>query len=250
MNRTVFSKEHLMSTNKQNNAKYVGFTIFMATILFLLPEFSWAHNVALTDQSFLEKNTGTNVVPYLYLGAKHMVTGYDHLLYLAGIIFFLFRIRDIALFVSLFALGHSITLLTGVLANWTVNPYLIDAIIGFSVVYKAFENLGGFKKFFTTWLDTRLAVFSFGLVHGLGLSSKLQDLHIAKEGLIENIISFNIGVEMGQLVALTFLLLSFNILRQSKNFQTHSTVANVTLMTAGFLLMAYQLTGYFVFTTG
>jgi len=250
MNTTVFNIQKLMSTNMPSNAKYVGFTIFIVTILFLLPEFSWAHNVALPDQSFLENNTGANIAPYLYLGAKHMVTGYDHLLYLGGIIFFLFRIRDIALFVSLFALGHSITLLTGVLANWTVNPYLIDAIIGFSVVYKAFENLGGFQKFFVTWLDTRIAVFSFGLVHGLGLSSKLQDLNIAKEGLIENIISFNIGVEMGQLVALTFLLLSFNILRQSKNFQDHSTVANVALMTAGFLLMAYQLTGYFVFTTG
>jgi len=250
MNSPTYYKQHLMSTNMQNKAKIVGFTFFMASVLFFLPEVSWAHNVALTDQSFLESNTGANIVPYLYLGAKHMVTGYDHLLYLAGIIFFLFRIRDIALFVSLFALGHSITLLAGVLANWSVNPYLIDAIIGFSVVYKAIENLGGFKIFFTTWLDTRVAVFSFGLVHGLGLSSKLQDLHIAKEGLIENIISFNIGVEMGQLVALTFLLLSFNLLRQSTNFQNHSTVANIALMAAGFLLIGYQITGYFVFAAG
>jgi len=250
MKNPTFNKQHFTSTNMQDKAKYVVGTMFLATILSFLPEISWAHNVALTDRSFLENNSGANIVPYLYLGAKHMVTGYDHLLYLAGVIFFLFRIRDIALFVSLFALGHSITLLAGVLANWNVNPYLIDAIIGFSVVYKAFENLGGFKLFFTTWLDTRIAVFSFGLVHGLGLSSKLQDLHIAKEGLIENIISFNIGVEMGQLVALTFLLLSFNILRQSTNFQSHSTAANVALMTAGFILIGYQVTGYFVFTTG
>jgi len=250
MNSSTFNKQHLMSANMKNKAIYVGFTFFMATIFIVFPEISWAHNVALNDQSFLESNAGANIVPYLYLGAKHMVTGYDHLLYLAGIIFFLFRIRDIALFVSLFALGHSITLLAGVLANWSVNPYLIDAIIGFSVVYKSIENLGGFKIFFTSWLDTRVAVFSFGLVHGLGLSSKLQDLNIAKEGLIENIISFNIGVEMGQLVALTFLLLAFNILRQSASFQSHSRVANIALMTAGFLLMGYQVTGYFVFTAG
>ncbi len=220
--------------------------LLLAALLLLLPESSFAHNVARADQSFLEQNVGASVIPYMYLGAKHMVTGYDHLLYLAGIIFFLFRIREVAVFVSLFALGHSITLLFGVLGGWHVNPYLIDTIIGLSVAYKAFENLGGFKRCFGNWLDTRAAVFIFGLVHGLGLSSKLQDLTIAEEGLIYNIISFNVGVEIGQLVALAFLLTTFNLLRQSQHFQRKAIAANIVLMSAGFLLMTYQFTAYLV----
>jgi hypothetical protein len=224
--------------------------LLLLALITLLPETALAHNVARGDQSFLEENSGANIIPYMYLGAKHMVTGYDHLLYLAGIIFFLFRIRDVAVFVSLFALGHSITLLTGVLAGWQVNPYLVDAIIGLSVAYKAFENLGGFSTFFSVWINTRVAVFCFGLVHGLGLSSKLQDMDIAREGLVSNIISFNIGVELGQLVALTFLVLAFNLLRQSSQFQRNAVFANVLLMAAGFLLMTYQFTGYVVFGEG
>lgn len=173
-----------------------------------------------------------------------MVSGYDHLLYLAGVIFFLFRLREVAVFVSLFALGHSITLLTGALAGWQVNPNLVDAVIGLSVAYKAFENLGGFKAFFRVWLDTRAAVFIFGLAHGLGLSAKLQDLHIDQEGLVANMISFNIGVEAGQLIALYFLVLAFNYLRKSNHFQRSAPFANTLLMTAGFLLMGYQIAGY------
>jgi len=175
-----------------------------------------------------------------------MVTGFDHLLYLAGVIFFLFRIRDVAVFVSLFALGHSITLLWGVLAGWHVNAFLVDSIIGLSVVYKAFENLGGFRAYFKSWLDTRVAVFLFGLVHGLGLATKLQDFKISEDGLIANMISFNVGVELGQLVALTFLIMVFSLLRRSSQFQRNTIRANTLLMTAGFVLMGYQLTGYLV----
>ena len=221
------------------------FSLLLITLV-LLPMPLQAHGVAQGDQSFLEQSAGPTLVPYMYLGAKHMVTGYDHLLYLAGVIFFLFRLRDVALYVSLFALGHSITLLTGVLAGWHVNPYLVDALIGLSVAYKAFENLGGFKAFFPVWLDTRGAVFIFGLVHGLGLSTKLQDLNIAREGLIANMISFNIGVELGQLFALTFLLLAFSFLRQSGRFHHNAVFSNVLLMAAGFTLLGYQYTGYLV----
>ena len=66
-----------------------------------------------------------------------MITGYDHLLFLAGVIFFLHRLKDVALYVTLFALGHSTTLLLGVLADAPANPYLIDAVIGLSVVAQA-----------------------------------------------------------------------------------------------------------------
>lgn len=222
------------------------FLLAAVVVMVLCGPEALAHNVARGDQSFLEQNTGISIFPYMYLGAKHMVTGYDHLFYLSGVIFFLFSIREVATYVSLFALGHSITLLLGVLANLQVNVYLVDAVIGLSVVYKAFENIGGFKALFAKWIDTRAAVLFFGLFHGLGLSTKLQELSISKTGLIVNMVSFNIGVELGQLLALTFLVLLFNVLRSFSHFERHAVTANVVLMTAGFVLIGYQLTGYFV----
>ena len=206
----------------------------------------FAHNVAVDDQGFLVRNSGTSIVPFIYLGAKHMVTGYDHLLFLTGVIFFLYRLKDVAIYVTLFAIGHSTTLLLGVLGGWYVNPYFVDAIIGLSVVYKAFENLGGFKQLFGLNPDTKLAVLIFGFFHGFGLSSKLQDLKISDEGLIGNMISFNVGVEIGQLAALSVILILMNIWRASGSFFRFAYATNVMLMTAGFILIGYQLTGYAV----
>src|SRR4051812_43220923 len=162
-----------------------------------------AHGIAGKDAEFVANNTGAHIFPFLYLGAKHMVTGYDHLLFILGVIFFLYRLSHVALYVTMFSLGHSITLLTGVLAGVQVNPYLIDAIIGLSVAYKAFDNLGGFQTLFGVQPDTRLAVLVFGLFHGFGLATKLQTLHPSRDGLVVNMASFNVGVEVGQLLALT-----------------------------------------------
>ena len=126
-----------------------------------------AHGVAEDDKSFLEQSTGMQLIPYIYLGAKHMVTGYDHLLFLFGVIFFLYRLRDVGVYVTLFAVGHSVTLLYGVLSGTHVNPFIIDAIIGFSVVYKALDNMGGFTRLLGFQPNTKLAVWIFGLFHGL-----------------------------------------------------------------------------------
>ncbi|MES2626683.1 MAG: HupE/UreJ family protein [Pseudomonadota bacterium] len=203
----------------------------------------FAHGVAEGDARYLESVTGLQFIPYLYLGAKHMVTGYDHLLFLAGVIFFLFRLRDVAIYVSLFAIGHSTTLLIGVLGGIRVNPYLVDAIIGLSVVYKAFENIGGFQQLGFS-INTKVAVFLFGLVHGFGLSTKLQDLSLSQEGLVGNMIGFNIGVEIGQFTALAFILLAFQLWRRSPSFLKRAYLTNMVIMTAGFVLFGYQLTGY------
>ncbi|MGJ8623433.1 MAG: HupE/UreJ family protein [Yoonia sp.] len=186
-------------------------------------------------------NAGFRPFPFMYLGAKHMVTGYDHLLYLAGVIFFLHRLADVMKFVSLFALGHSITLLFGVLSGLHVNAFLIDAIIGLSICYKALENLGVIR-----WFDARLAVFGFGLVHGFGLSSKLQDLSLSDDGLIGNMVSFNIGVEVGQILALTILVAMFSWLRDLRSFGTVALNANVILFGAGLVLFGFQITGFFI----
>jgi hypothetical protein len=179
----------------------------------------------------------------MYLGAKHMVTGYDHLLFLVGVIFFLYRLKDVLLYVSLFTLGHSLTLLGGVLGNVPANAHLIDAVIGLSVVYKAFENMGGFERL-GIHPNTRAAVMVFGLFHGFGLATKLQELALPQNGLVANIISFNIGVELGQFLALTAILIALTYWRTRVGFLAHAFVTNTALMMGGFILMGYQLTGY------
>jgi hypothetical protein len=175
-----------------------------------------------------------------------MVTGYDHLLFLVGVLFFLYKSRDVLLYVSMFTLGHSITLLGGVLADIQLNAYLIDAIIGFSVVYKGFDNLGGFRRVFGKQPSTRLAVLIFGLFHGFGLATKLQEFALPEDGLITNLIAFNIGVELGQFMALAFILLAINFWRKLPSFQRFSTVTNTLLMSAGLMLMGLQLTGFYL----
>ena len=190
-----------------------------------------AHGIAGADQDFLLRSTGVHIGPYIYLGAKHMVTGYDHLLFLAGVIFFLYRLKDVATYVTLFAIGHSTTLLIGVLGGWHVNPYIVDAIIGLSVKYLGFQP------------NMKAAVLVFGFFHGFGLATKLQDLAISRDGLVTNMVSFNVGVEIGQLLALSAILLAFNAWRRTGSFIKHAYASNVALMCAGFVLIGYQLTG-------
>lgn len=209
------------------------------------PEFAFAHGVEGRDAEFLQRNAGQALLAFMYLGAKHMITGYDHLLYLLGVIFFLYRPRHIALYVTLFAVGHSITLLAGVLGEILVDPYLVDAVIGLSVAYKAFENLDGFKRVFNRQPNPRYAVFSFGLVHGFGLATKLQGFALSPDGLVANIVSFNVGVEIGQLLALVVLLVVINAWRAAGAFDRHADAFNFLLMFAGFSLAAYQLSGYY-----
>jgi hypothetical protein len=204
-----------------------------------------AHGVSKRDGSFVESIDGAAIGPFLYLGAKHMVTGYDHLLFLVGVIFFLYRLKDVVQYVSLFTLGHSVTLLAGVLGNIQANAYIIDAIIGLSVVYKAFENMGGFERTLGWRPNTKMAVGLFGLFHGFGLATKLQELTLSQNGLVTNIVSFNVGVEIGQVLALTAVLIAISLWRTHPGFLRHSFAANTALMMGGFVLMGYQLTGYF-----
>jgi len=186
------------------------------------------------------------MVPFAYLGAKHMVTGYDHLLFLVGVIFFLFRLGDVVKYVSLFTLGHSVTLLVGVLADVRANAYIIDAIIGLSVVYKGFENIGGFQRVFGLRPNAQLAVLVFGLFHGFGLATKLQELALPSRGLAANLVSFNVGVELGQFMALTAVLIGLTYWRTRPSFRRHAFAANGLLMLGGFLLVGYQLAGYWI----
>jgi hypothetical protein len=213
--------------------------------LLLLHGAAFAHGVGEDDRKFIEGSAGINIVPYMYLGAKHMVTGYDHLLFLLGVIFFLYRLKEVAAYVSLFAIGHSTTLLLGVLTDTRANPFIVDAIIGLSVAYKALDNLGAFKTVIGVTPNQKAAVLVFGFFHGFGLATKLQELSLSRQGMLPNLVSFNIGVELGQFMALGMILIAMNLWRLTDSFRRSAVLANAALMAAGFVLIGYQLTGYF-----
>ncbi|MEQ8733279.1 MAG: HupE/UreJ family protein [Rhodospirillaceae bacterium] len=216
--------------------------LVLAAMLSTHPAF--AHAVTEGDKGYILEITGIHLMPFTYLGAKHMVTGYDHILFLLGVVFFVYRMKHVAIYVSLFALGHSTTMLFGVFFDTGINSYIIDAIIGLSVVYKALDNLGAYQRWFGFQPDTRLATLIFGFFHGFGLATKLIEYDIAPDGLLPNLIAFNVGVELGQLLALTGILILMGYWRRTSSFLRHAYTANVVLMTAGFVLIGYQITGY------
>lgn len=225
-------------------------TALLAVLIFFIIDGATAqvlaHGVAEGDKGYIQETSGIVFWPFVYLGAKHMVTGYDHLLFLFGVIFFLYRLKDISIYVTMFAIGHSTTLLLGVLTNISVSSYLVDAIIGLSVVYKALDNLGAFQRWFGFQPNTKVATLVFGLFHGFGLATKLQDFQLSPDGLFVNLVAFNIGVEIGQLLALGAILIVMGFWRRSESFFKYAYLANVVLMTLGFILTGYQLVGYFV----
>ncbi|MER9868837.1 HupE/UreJ family protein [Mesorhizobium sp. M0136] len=212
----------------------------------LLAGAAFAHAVAAGDKGYIQEISGINVLPFIYLGAKHMVTGYDHILFLFGVIFFLYRMKHIGIYVSLFALGHSTTMLLGVYFNVGINSYIIDAIIGLSVVYKALDNMGAFQRWLGFQPNTKVATLVFGFFHGFGLSTKILEYNISPDGLVPNLLAFNVGIEIGQLMALGAILIVMGYWRRTRSFWRHAYTANVIMMTAGFLLIGYQLTGLFV----
>jgi hypothetical protein len=215
-------------------------------LLLFLTGLAEAHGVAKGDKGYIQEITGVHILPFIYLGAKHMVTGYDHLLFLLGVIFFLYRLEHITTYVTLFAIGHSTTMLAGVFFNIAMSSYLIDAIIGLSVVYKALDNIGAFQRWFGYQPNTKVATLVFGLFHGFGLSTKILDYEISPDGLLPNLIAFNMGVEIGQLLALAAILILMGFWRRTESFWRHAYTANVAMMCAGFVLMGYQLVGLFV----
>lgn len=228
--------------NKNNLLILLGLTVIL---LATIPDVA-AHGVTEGDKGYIQESSGTMILPFIYLGAKHMVTGYDHLLFLFGVIFFLYRLRDVSIYVTLFAVGHSVTLLSGVLMDISVNAYLIDAIIGFSIVYKALDNMGAYQRWFGFQPSTKIATLVFGLFHGFGLATKILDYKISSDGLVPNLLAFNIGVELGQIMGLAMILIMMSYWRRFGGFMRHAYNANVALMVGGFIFVGFQLTGYFI----
>ncbi len=226
--------------------RWAAVTAALSCVLALMVSPAFAHAVAEGDKGYIQEISGVHLLPFVYLGAKHMVTGYDHILFLLGVVFFLYRAKHVALYVSLFALGHSTTMLLGVYFNVGINSYLIDAIIGLSVVYKALDNMGAYQRWFGFQPNTKAATLVFGLFHGFGLSTKIIEYQISPDGLLPNLLAFNVGVEIGQIVALTAILIAMGFWRRTAGFWRHAYAANVVIMTAGFVLIGYQLTGFFL----
>jgi hypothetical protein len=228
------------------NTKSVLLFLGLITVLIATVPDAIAHGVTAGDKGFIQESSGMMLVPFIYLGAKHMVTGYDHLLFLFGVVFFLYRLKDVSIYVTLFAIGHSVTLISGVLMDISVNAYIIDAIIGFSIVYKALDNMGAYQRWFGFQPSTKIATLIFGLFHGYGLATKILDFDMSSDGLVPNLIAFNVGVELGQIIALAMILIGISYWRQSKGFIRHAYDANVALMVGGFIFVGYQFTGYVV----
>lgn len=234
---------HLSSTVFNHKAPIMG--LIFTVILLAAPDV-FAHGVTTGDKGYISQITGVHPIPFIYLGAKHMMTGYDHLLFLLGVIFFLYKLKDVTIYVTLFAAGHVVTLLSGVLMEISISAYIIDAIIGFSVVYKALDNMGAYQRWFGFQPNTKVATFGFGLIHGFGLATKILEYEISPDGLLANLIFFNVGVELGQILALVVILIAITYWRKSGSFMKQAYHANAFMMMLGFLLMGYQITGYFV----
>lgn len=216
-----------------------------AAMMLAVPHLAFAHDVAQSDRAFIAATHGPAIIPFMYLGAKHMVTGYDHILFLLGVVMYLVRLRDVVLYVSMFTIGHSLTLMLGVLFQTGANGHVVDAIIGLSIVYKGAENLGWLRA--VGWkVDARLAVLAFGLCHGLGLATKLADLSISARGLVPNLLSFNLGVEIGQIMVLLVIVSLMNLLRGSIGFATGAIIANGLLMAAGAAIIFHQTWEYVI----
>ena len=219
-------------------------TIHKITSLFILIGTLFSHGISESDKTEIIQG---GLMDFLYLGAKHMVTGYDHILFLIGVLFFLTNYFDIFKFITAFTIAHCITLIFATFLGITANAYLIDAVIAFSVIYKGFENLDGFKKYFSINPPNLIfMVFIFGLIHGFGLSTKLQEVAIGNHLILtlDKILSFNIGVELGQIIVLLIIFPLLSMLR-GKYFDIISKISNWGLIIAGIFLLIFQLNGYF-----
>ena len=216
---------HSYAHNRSTSSSWVTWqtrllllSVLLSCVIFGSNE-AFAHAVTAGDKGYIQEISGVNILPFMYLGAKHMITGYDHILFLFGVIFFLYRMKHIGVYVSLFALGHSTTMILGVYFNIGMNSYLIDAI-------------------------TKIAVLIFGLFHGFGLSTKILEYDMSPDGLLPNLLAFNVGVEIGQLLALAIILIGMSYWRRTSSFIRNAYTANVAMMSAGFILVGMQLTGY------
>ncbi|NKI30459.1 HupE/UreJ family protein [Croceivirga thetidis] len=221
---------------------WLNFRVVLSFALILAPFIGFAHDVSSADQEIL-RNGG--LLAYVQVGATHMLTGYDHLLFLAGVVFYLNSFKDILKFITVFTIGHCVTLIGATYAGITANEHLVDAVIALSVLYKGFENLGGFEKLNLKSPNLLFMVGLFGLIHGFGLSTRLQSFDMGEDQILAKILCFNLGVEVGQVLALIPIVAIITLSRKHKQFSAFYKAVNWYLVLVGIGLFAYQLYGYF-----
>lgn len=224
-----------------SHLRWIGLLLLLAALL--LPSLALAHDMTDIARERMAEGGFLNV---MWTGAEHMLSGYDHLLFLLGVMFFLTRVRDIFMFVTAFTLGHTVTLIFATFAGISANHYLIDAVIAVTVAYKGFENLDGFKRWFgTTAPNLLLMVFIFGLIHGFGLSARLQAVTLADDpDLLGKILIFNVGVEVGQIIALLIMAVAIRSWQRVKAWPIISQTCNTALIIAGAGLLIFQINGF------
>ena len=221
--------------------KILSTQLISIVLILITTAFAHAHGMSEAEKQTILQGGNLH---FLKIGATHMLTGYDHLLFIFGIVFFLTTFMDVVKAITAFTIGHSITLVTATLMGVTVNYFLIDAVIALSVCYIGYENIGGFRKFFEKSPNLIWAVFIFGLIHGLGLSTRLQQLPLGEEGIVWRILSFNLGIELGQIAALCLMVAVLFKWRHTKSFLQISSVSNNGLIYAGAFLFLMQIHGY------
>lgn len=214
----------------------------ISILALLIPVAAFAHGMSDADKLAIAE--GGNL-RFMWLGATHMLSGYDHLLFVFGIVFFLKTFKEIVKYITAFTLGHSITLIFATFNRIQLDYLLIDAVIGLSVAYIAFANIDGFRRHLRIAPPNLLVmILLLGLIHGFGLSTRLQALPLSESDLLMNIVSFNIGVEFGQVFALSVMLLLLAGWRKTQSFQSFSHITNIGLIFAGGLLFLMQMHGY------
>lgn len=217
-------------------------SIFLIAFILFSSISTFAHGVSSADQAILDSGS---LWSYIYVGAKHMLTGYDHLLFIAGVVFYLQSFKDVIKFISVFTIGHCITLTGASYLGVTANEHLVDATIALSVFYKGFENLGGFEKLKIENPNLLLMVFIFGLIHGFGLATKLQSFNTGTEQFLSKILSFNLGVEVGQILALIPIVFVITQWKKKSSYNAFYKAVNTYLILVGIGLFIYQLYNYF-----
>lgn len=160
-------------------------------MLLTAPAVAQGHGIGASDPN-------RPVAEYLWLGFKHLIVGWDHLLFILGIVLLAGELWRATKLISWFVLGHSITLMLATTQEWTVSTTFVDIVIALSLVFIAIVAYRGRP---TDWRPFGAALFAIGLVHGLGLATRLLELGVSDNDLGWRILAFNVGVELGQAVA-------------------------------------------------
>ncbi len=178
----------------------------------------------------------TSIGQFILLGIEHILTGYDHMAFLLALIVIGLSIKEVLKIITAFTVAHSITLLLAAMQVVSLNSRIVESVIAFSICFVALENLFK-KKVNYRWLVT----FGFGLIHGFGFASVLQELIVGKSNLLVSVVSFNLGVEVGQLMIFLVLLPVLYLLKSKMEFRKVTFGVSLAIFMLGFTWLIERL---------